>query len=150
MARTALFVVGVRVIVNNRKALVHHEGLVFPNHVSYLDVIVLAGLMPVRFLANHKVRGMPFIGWLARSIETVFVDRDNRKERARARHETAMMLQRQLFPPLALFPEGRIGPGDKLLPLRFGAFKIAGEGSIPFIPLAIQYPRKYLLNSRGI
>ena len=40
---------------------------------------------------------------------------------------------------MVLFPEGRLGPGSALYPFRYGAFAIAAENEIPFMPLGLRY-----------
>ncbi|MDX1531371.1 MAG: hypothetical protein R3362_07585, partial [Rhodothermales bacterium] len=42
-------------------------------------------------------------------------------------------------PPLVLFPEGRIGDGDRLRPFRPGAFKVAAEAGGPILLGALRY-----------
>lgn len=139
MARFIAAVFAVRVVCDEAERLRMHRGFVLPNHLSYADVIVLLSVFPVRFLSNHVVERMPFVGWVARSIGTVFVNRGDRASRAAARRELAQALAERNHSPLVLFPEGRIGEGDMLHPLRRGAFEVAAEGSVPYLLSAIHY-----------
>lgn len=139
MARAAALVFGVRIRCAQPERLRLHRGFIFPNHVSYADIIVLLALFPLRFLSNHVVERTPLVGGVAKAIGTVFVDRGDRASRADARRELGDALAARDHPPLVLFPEGRIGEGHVLHPLRRGAFEVAAAGSVPYLLCAIQY-----------
>ena len=139
MARLAASVFAVRVVCDQPERLRQHRGFVFPNHLSYADIVVLLHLFPLRFLSNHVVERTPLVGWVAKAIGTVFVDRGDRDSRAEARRELAGALEAQDHPPLVLFPEGRIGEGETLHPLRRGAFEVAASGEVPYLLCAIEY-----------
>lgn len=140
---TRLFnrICNVHVYCRNPERLYQHNGLIFANHVSYLEPILLFSVTPVRFLAAVEVRSKPGIGTLASSLDTVYVKREDRESRGKARIQIANALAQRPYPPLVLFPEGRLGPGDQLNPFRYGAFAIAVEKEIPFLPCAIRYSR---------
>src|SRR5690606_35003773 len=111
---------------------------IFPNHVSYVDVMVIAAITPVRFLAKAEVRRMPLIGQLAKAIGCVFVDRSDKASRQAARQSLARLRH---FPAIALYPEGKRGPGDALLPFRYGAFELVTDVGAAFLPCIISYNR---------
>ena len=60
------------------------RGLLVANHLSYLDIVLLGSLNPCVFVAKSEVKGWPVFGWFARMAGTVFVDRNNRRDAARA------------------------------------------------------------------
>ncbi len=134
LVRTLLLILNVRVDCPAPSQLQHHRGFIFPNHVSYLDVLALVSVAPVRFLAKDEVRSMPVIGQVATAIGCVYVKREDKKSRAEARHALAQI---ETFPPVVLFPEGKRNPGDRLLPFRYGAFEIVIQGQTPFLTCAI-------------
>jgi 1-acyl-sn-glycerol-3-phosphate acyltransferase len=43
------------------------------------------------------------------------------------------------YPPIVLFPEGKLNPGTRLLPFFHGAFEIAAQHGITYLPCAIRY-----------
>jgi 1-acyl-sn-glycerol-3-phosphate acyltransferase len=133
------FIFRIRVHCTDMARIRSHGGLVFPNHVSALDIVVLYYCLPMRFLAAHDVRDRPLIGFTAKHIGSMFVERENPRSRVAASKEIARTLKESDRPPVALFPEGRLGPGDTLFPFRHGAFRIAVEGGIPYVPCAIRY-----------
>lgn len=139
-----VYATNIKVIVPESERLNRFAGFLMPNHVSYIDILVLWEAVPTRFLAKNKVRYWPFIGQVAKVIGCVFVKRKDKNSRRQARE---MMKNVPLFPPIILFPEGRRGPGDQLLPFRYGGFEIASEASIPILPLAIVYSNLNLVRT---
>ncbi len=114
-----------------------HTGLVLPNHLSYVDVVLLMSILPVRFVSMAELRSWPFVGWIALAIDTVFVSRDDKSSRQEARQQLAR--QDSYFPTIVLFPEGHISRTGDLLPFRYGAFEVAVNGRIPFLPCVFTY-----------
>jgi 1-acyl-sn-glycerol-3-phosphate acyltransferase len=113
--------------------------LILPNHVSLLDTLALLSVTPVRFLGAAEILAYPVIGWIAASIGTVFVARTDRQSRQRARSDIVAALHADPYPPIVLFPEGRLGPGDRLYPFRYGAFALAVEHGVAYLPCALRY-----------
>ena len=139
LARCFCTILNVRVRCSAPQSFRQHRGLIFPNHLTYLDIIALLSQHPVRFLSAAEVKNYPIIGWIAAAIGCLFVARDNQASREQARVEIAAQLRRNPEPPLILFPEGRVGPGNALLPFRHGAFELASENRIAYLPCALRY-----------
>ncbi len=145
--RSLLGVLNVRTSCPDKPTFRAHHGFIFPNHVSFADALVMVGITPVRFLAKAEIRSWPVIGMIAKAIGCVFVKREDKKSRSEARAALAMV---DTFPPIALFPEGKRGPGDELLPFRYGAFEIAIGGQSSILPCAIIYdPLDIIIWRRG-
>jgi 1-acyl-sn-glycerol-3-phosphate acyltransferase len=143
-ARIILWALDVRLVVHNADRLKRHQGFIFPNHYSALDVLLLAALTPVRFLSKAEIRTVPFIGWIAVAIDTVFVQREEKESRVQARN---VLLDTPRYPPIALFPEGAILLNDEWLnPFRYGAFEIAQQSQTPYIPCALRYEQRQLVH----
>ncbi len=145
LAKSALWVCGIRLVCEDKAAFYKHKGFIFTNHVSYLDIIVKVALMPMRFLAKAEVRKMPLIGWAAATIGCVFVRRDKKSSRKAAR-ETLKTVDFTI--PMVLYPEGtvnRIDSGEDLKPFRVGAFEIAVENETPILPATITYEPSYVV-----
>ncbi len=131
----------VRFRCTNPALLRWHSGLLFPNHSSYLDVIAMLATAPVRFLAAVEMRRRPVIGWMAASVDCVFVDRENSQSRRAARRSISAVLQTNPYPPIVIFPEGKLDPGTSLYPFRYGAFELAVQNQVAYIPVALRYNR---------
>lgn len=90
--------------------------LFLANHLSWLDIVVLAGASGTAFVSKAEVAKVPVVGWLAGLNNTVFVARS---ERAGVRMQ-ADALRSALAggQPVALFPEGTTDGGLDILPFR--------------------------------
>ncbi|MCB9007011.1 MAG: 1-acyl-sn-glycerol-3-phosphate acyltransferase [Ardenticatenaceae bacterium] len=137
ICRLLLPLFNVQVTAPDAHRIPKHDGFIFPNHLSFLDIILLLSFFPVRFLSKAEIANWPFIGWIARAVDTVFVNREDKTSREQARDS---LVHIHTFPAVVLFPEGGIfQPPTELKPFRFGAFEIAQAGSVPFIPAVFIY-----------
>lgn len=86
------------------------------NHLSWLDIFVLAGVTGCAFVARDDLRHSRVIGWLAAQNNTILVERSARGTVAVqvAAIREAMAGEQ----PVALFPEGTTGDGRALLPFK--------------------------------
>ena len=92
------------------------NGLLVCNHLSYLDILILAALTPSRFIAKSEVRNWLVFGWFARLAGTIFVERSKRSQAARAAEEIGVALGEG--PLVVLFPEGTSSGGETVLPFK--------------------------------
>jgi 1-acyl-sn-glycerol-3-phosphate acyltransferase len=132
--RRLLRLLNVQVVCPEQARLAQFSGFIFANHVSYLDILVLLAVTPVSFLAKDEVRTMPFVGWIAKAIGCVFVERTSKESRLAARHTLS---RSHLYPPIVLYPEGQRGTGTELLPFRYGAFEIVTDVGAAVLPCVI-------------
>jgi 1-acyl-sn-glycerol-3-phosphate acyltransferase len=90
--------------------------LFLANHLSWLDILLVAGASGAAFVAKAEVAATPVVGWLARLNNTVFVARSERSGvRGQADALRAALASGQ---PVALFPEGTTDGGPQILPFR--------------------------------
>lgn len=137
VCRLLLPVFNVQFTAVEAERLTQHDGFIFPNHLSFLDIILLLTIFPVRFLSKAELASWPLIGLIARAVDTVFVNREDKSSREKARAALAGL---HTFPAVTIFPEGGIfQPPDELKPFRYGAFEIAQAGGVPFIPAVFLY-----------
>lgn len=113
--------------------------LIVANHLSWLDIPVLAAATGCAFISKAEIRDQPLLGWLANHNHTLYVDRAER----RAVHGQAERVRDALRrgQPLALFPEGTVGHGGRLLPFKpslLAAVAPPPEG-VAIRPAAIDY-----------
>jgi 1-acyl-sn-glycerol-3-phosphate acyltransferase len=90
--------------------------LLIGNHVSWLDIPVMAGATGCAFISKAEIANHWFMKWIADQNHTVYVDRADR----RGIHEQAGQLRDALHRdrPVAVFPEGTVGDGGQLLPFK--------------------------------
>jgi 1-acyl-sn-glycerol-3-phosphate acyltransferase len=139
MARFFNWLFRVRLHCEDAETMRAHQGIFAPNHSSYLDVVVLLAIMPARFLAAMEVKRRPVIGWMAASVDTVFVDRSDTESRRSAVSSVAASYEKNPDPPIVIFPEGRLGFGEHLFPFKLGTFRIARDNGIAYMPIAIHF-----------
>lgn len=113
--------------------------LYIANHVSWLDILVLAGKTGSAFVAKADMAPWPVIGWLATLNNSVYVAREQRLDvHAQA---LAMKTALETGQPLTLFPEGTTGDGRELLAFRSSlvASVTPPPQGISIQPVAIDY-----------
>lgn len=134
-SRGLLRILGVRVSMVGRPPTPPY--LLSANHLGYLDVLVVASILPVRFVAKSEVRRWPVWGPLAAWTGTLFLDR----ERARDAHRVATAVERTLATgeSVAIFAEGTSSPGDEVLPYRPALFEGAVASGVGVVPAALRY-----------
>jgi 1-acyl-sn-glycerol-3-phosphate acyltransferase len=91
-------------------------GLLVCNHLSYIDILVLAGAAPAVFVAKHEVKSWPLFGWFASMAGTLFVNREKRTQVGKFADEIASALDRNAL--VVLFPEGTSSGGERVLPFK--------------------------------
>ncbi|MCB0071265.1 MAG: 1-acyl-sn-glycerol-3-phosphate acyltransferase [Caldilineaceae bacterium] len=148
-ARLFNLMFNVRVNCGSAPAIRQHHGFIFMNHLSFLEPLAVLSTTPVRFLAAAEVRRRPVSGWMAEQIGTVFVKRDDKESRAAARDSIAKVITRSQYPPVVVFPEGRLGMGDRVNPFFPGIFDTARQYEVPYLLCAVQFNRPEVAIWRG-
>jgi len=139
-ALCALLRVRVRVIGTP----VHGQpALILCNHVSWLDIPVLASIGPVAFVAKQEVSGYPIVGVIAKLMRTVFVDRTRRHQTPEVNAEIAERLNEGH--PVVLFAEGTSSDGNRVLEFRSALIGAVAQvdpvHSVLLQPASIGYTR---------
>lgn len=111
--------------------------LVVANHVSWLDVPLLAAVLPGRMVAKAEVRRWPVLGTLAALGGTLFIDRD----RLRALPGTVSAMAGVLAGGgrVVVFPEGSTWCGRAGGRFRPAAFQAALDSGADVQPVRIDY-----------
>jgi 1-acyl-sn-glycerol-3-phosphate acyltransferase len=113
------------------------HGLVVSNHLSYLDILILAAAMPCFFVAKIEIGRWPFFGHAARLGGTLFIDRSSRASAVRVAKQMSDRLKLPL--PVLLFPEGTSTDGSQLLPFHSGLFQPSITAGAPVTAAAVCY-----------
>ena len=139
--RFVCVILGIRVQVRGQRSDVTPT-LFVCNHVSYLDIEVMGGLVPASFVAKAEVATWPFFSTLAKAQRTIFIERRTGKTSA-SRDE--MLRRLNTGDNLMLFPEGTSSDGTRVLPFRSALFGVAqlrrDDKPIVVQPVAIAYTR---------
>ena len=110
------------------------------NHVSYVDAIVIgaASPRPIRFVMDHKIFAMPFLGWIFRTAKAIPIASSKEDpwlmekayvDIAKALHEGDLV---------CIFPEGKLTATGEINEFRGGVAKIVARSKVPVIPMALR------------
>ena len=138
-AKVMCMIVGVSVSVKGKNNLQNENAmLLVSNHLSYIDIIVVASVLPSLFVAKKEVQFWPLLGWLARMGGTIFVDRAVFRGGIAAANEVVKALQ--LNTNVHIFPEGTSSNGETVLQFKPSLFAASLIAKVPVLPLTIRYP----------
>jgi lyso-ornithine lipid O-acyltransferase len=112
-------------------------GVLACNHLSYLDIIVLAAAQPMVFVAKSEIRQWPVFGRLTRWAGTLFVRRDRKSDVAKVNGAFAAVVNAGVV--LVLFPEGTSTNGHQVLPFYSSLFEPAVARRWPVSAARIGY-----------
>ncbi|MFB7664859.1 lysophospholipid acyltransferase family protein [Kitasatospora sp. NPDC056138] len=111
--------------------------LLVANHVSWLDILLIAAVLPGRMLAKTELRGWPLLGPLAAWGGTIFIDRDRLRALPGTVEEIAAALRRG--ERVVVFPEGSTWCGRNGGRFRPALFQAAVEAGAAVQPVAVRY-----------
>lgn len=113
------------------------RSLVVANHVSYLDVFVLAAIRPMLFISSVELSRKLFVGHISRLGGTVFVERRKNRNLREEINNIASVLDQGFT--LVLFPEATTSDGTGLLPFKPSLFEAAIKSGAEVVPVCIRY-----------
>lgn len=144
LARCGLALAGIKVVVSGLDRVPQGNAMLVFNHCSYMDIVVLAALLPGEplYVAKRELVGQVFAGSLLRRLGVLFVERYDLTGRL-ADTEAVVAGARQ-GRNIVFFPEGTFTRRSGLSAFYLGAFKIAAEAQLPIIPGIIRGTRTIL------
>ena len=107
-------VVGARVRVHGTP--LKRDVFFISNHISWIDILAMAGASGTAFVAKWELSQVPVIGWLCSLNRTVFVKREHRMGVAEQINALKDALQDNWS--VTVFPEGTVTDGHSLLPFK--------------------------------
>jgi lyso-ornithine lipid O-acyltransferase len=113
--------------------------LVVANHRSTIDIAILLRAFGGRMVSREDLSGWPLLGAAARSVGTIFVDRDDAMSGATTIRAMRNALRDR--DTVCLFPEGTTFEGDPVRPFHAGAFVSALRTEAEIVPVGIAYER---------
>ncbi|RVW05017.1 1-acyl-sn-glycerol-3-phosphate acyltransferase [Rhodococcus spongiicola] len=137
LARTALRGIGIRLDVEGRASSGTGGVLVVAGHVSWADVLVLAAVVPGRFVARADLVTWPLLGGVARRAGIIPI------ERARLRELPGTVAQVREYlgagETVIAFPEGTTWCGQAFGRFRPALFQAAIDADCLVLPVSIDY-----------
>lgn len=128
-------IVGLRIVVEGKPAV--GPVLMVSNHVSWLDILLLASVANPRFLSKAEIRKWPLIGWAGQQIDTLFIKRGERSASEAASAGIAEGLQQGNR--ILIFPEGTTTEGKVVKRLHARLFGAAINTRSLVQPIVIHY-----------
>ncbi|MEU5217118.1 lysophospholipid acyltransferase family protein [Streptomyces sp. NPDC020807] len=111
--------------------------LVVANHVSWLDIPLVAAVLPGRMVAKKEVRGWPVLGTAAALGGTLFIDRDGLRALPGTVREMAGVLA--AGGRVVVFPEGSTWCGRAVGRFRRAAFQAALDAGADVQPVRLDF-----------
>ncbi|QGY43354.1 hypothetical protein GM418_06680 [Maribellus comscasis] len=133
--KSIIFFLGIKIDRNELPA--SNNFILMPNHRSYLDIFIVAGLTPAALVGKAELKKWPFGKLGAKVTNSILVDRSEIKSMLKTMHQIKASVNQNI--PVTLFPEGTTYKGPLTKPFKNGSFKIAADTGISVIPMAIHY-----------
>lgn len=107
------------------------------NHLGYVDVILLASRLRCVIVSKAEVRDWPVVGRLCASVDTLFVQREQKRDIPRVMNEMERVLESGRG--IVLFPEGTSSGGDGVLRFRASLLDSAARSGRPVHYASLSY-----------
>lgn len=138
-SRTLLSIMNIKVMTEGR--LPNHDlvnTMFIGNHISWVDIHALNSIRAVRFIAKSELKKWPIFGWLAKKCNTLFIEREQKKDAVRIIEEASKSLK--FGDCLCYFPEGTTTDGTDLLAFKGSLMQAPINANSTIWPFAIYYP----------
>lgn len=127
--------------------VVHERGsavkgsLIVANHMSYVDVLVLAVAYPSLFITSKEIQETPVLGHLAKLGGCFFVERRRSLIYPGTKEKELSQMREMIVEGfnVLLFPEGTSSDGSSVLPFKATFFQLACDTKIPVVPVTLKY-----------
>jgi 1-acyl-sn-glycerol-3-phosphate acyltransferase len=138
--------IGIRIGVTGRANLPPTPHLIASNHGSYIDVVLLAAVLPPQpryvFVAKREFARQRIARLFLHGIEAAFVERSDAKQGIEDIGAVEQAVRNGVLP--LFFPEGTFDRQPGLREFRMGAFLVAARTGLPIVPLGIRGARSIL------
>lgn len=138
--RAVLLAMGVRLVVSGAIPGPGRGALVVNNHTSWLDIVAVNAVRPMRAVAKLDIRSWPVLGWLVSSAKSVYVDREHITTLPGTVTTLADALRDGAM--VNVTPEGTTWCGLTHGRFRPALFQAAIDGGVPVLPVALRFRLK--------
>lgn len=135
-------IIGIDIQVRGKQA--RPPAFVVANHISWLDILIIASVLPVSFLSKVEIRDWPLIGTLADKAGTLFIHRGSKNGAAEA--ISIMQTKLKVGHSVASFPEAKTTDGTAVHVFHSRLFAAAIETQVLVQPVALRYPHENGVN----
>jgi len=136
-ARVLLAILSIEKEKEGTKPLNDRGRLIVCNHVSYLDILVVASEFPTCFVTSNEMKKTPGLGLVCILGGCVFVERRNRENIDSEVNEIKTALEMGLN--VMFYPEAKSTNGDEVIPFKRSLFHAAVGAKCQTLPLCLNY-----------
>ena len=108
------------------------------NHMSYLDILIMAAVFPTLFVSRHDVKYWPLLGTIAWIRGAIFVDRTITGTQQKP-HINKIIEYLQNGLNVLIFPEGKTSNGESVLPFKKTIFSCPIKAGAAILPTTNRY-----------
>ncbi len=134
-ARAVARIIGMRITTQGASPV--NPFFLVSNHLSYLDIVLLFTRLPGVFVSRADLKGWPLIGPLARSLNTLFIDRAKKMDVFRVNGQIKEIMASGYG--IIIFPEGTTTGGDRVLTFKPSLLELAVKQNCPVSYASISY-----------
>lgn len=135
-SRFALKQVGIEVRSQGHEPL-GENFLIVSNHLSYVDMMVIASVIPGIFVTSNDMGEIFFLGTMADIGGSLFIERRHRGDIEKDIHKLSERLEKGFH--VVLFPEGTSTCGDSVRPFKKSLLMSAVKAKKKILPLSLRY-----------
>lgn len=117
----------------------HQNSLFVSNHLSYIDVLILASQAPMNFVTSIEIKNTPFLGQIVQMAGCLFVERRNKSNLTNEIKEITEALANGIN--VTIFPEATSTNGESVLRFRRPLYAAAIESDRNVVPLCLNYKK---------
>ncbi|RYH51922.1 MAG: glycerol acyltransferase, partial [Alcaligenaceae bacterium] len=113
--------------------------LITPNHVSYVDALVLSALCPrpIRFVMDASIFRVPVLSWLFRQVNAIPIASVKKEPETLERAFVAIDAALRNGELVCVFPEGALTRDGQLAEFKPGVRRILDAYPVPVVPVGL-------------
>jgi 1-acyl-sn-glycerol-3-phosphate acyltransferase len=134
------YLIGFRIDVRGKPDL--DARLIVMNHQSVLDIVVMEAIYPLNtaWVAKKEIFDLFFLGQTTKLSSMISLDRSDKRAMVKLLKDARDRIEKGR--PVAIFPEGTRGRGEKLLKFQIGAKILAEKLNLIVQPVVIAHARE--------
>lgn len=126
-------------VVGHEKIDRKENGLILSNHLSYVDIFLIASFIPAVFITSFDIKKFFLPGFVAQLGGSLFVERKSIAQLKKEIQNVADTLEKGFH--VVLFPETTSTGGEHVLPFKSALIESVLHVRKPIIPLCLKYRR---------
>lgn len=135
-ARGEAFIFGIKVKIHGDAK--GHTGLIVSNHVSYMDILLLGSIFPLRYAPKDDIKSWPVLGWGLGLSKPIWIKRSSKHSAVKVLTDFKNTIDNGIN--LIAFPEGTTSSGKTdLIPFKSTTFEAAISGGFSVYPVLLKY-----------